>query len=178
MRHPHRSVGVGLVVAMTLAPRAGHAASDPESDDVAMRTMELGLGGAYLAAFDDETEVAHLGGVGGSWSKYFFRRLLSFEGVFHALFAEDVVSMPIDLVVKIDVELGRVVHPYATVGPTFIPEIEHGVAKLWVGAAVALGTDLWFSATSGFMIELNGNLVAHRGVRPEIGAFVGPVFRF
>lgn len=180
MRPVSRPVGVTLAGSLILfAPVQGHAASTSETeDDVATRTMELGIGGAYLAAFDAEAEVAHLGGIGGSWSRYLFRRLLSFEGVVHGLFGEGVVSIPIDLVLKIDAELGHVVHPYATLGPTFIPEIEHGIAKLWVGAALAVGADLWFSARSGFMIELNGNLIAHHGVRPELGAFIGPVFRF
>ncbi len=153
---------------------AGHAkAADPDIND----PIELSWGGAYLVAVQ-EGSVHHLGGVGASFSAYFVPHLFSFEIVSHALFGAHDLSFPIDLVIKADAVLSRVVHPYVNLGPTVVPEIQNGVAKLWVGGSIALGVDLWFAHHWGLMIELNGNLIARRGIRPEVGTFIGPVFRF
>lgn len=168
-----RMLALATVFACLLAPSLGRATEDADLND----PIELSLGVPYLAAFE-EGSVHHLVGVGGSFSAYFVPHLLSFELVSHALFGEHVQSFPVDLVVKADAVLSRVVHPYVTLGPTVVPEVAHGEAKVWIGAALALGVDLWFSHHWGFMVELNGNLIARRGVRPEVGAFVGPVLRF
>jgi hypothetical protein len=170
--------GFGLVLTPSKSARAAgvgepeHAAS--AEPDV---TSEVAVGGAYLAAVEDE-DLHHHGGIGASYSYYIISRLLSVEVVAHTLFASHLVAFPVDFQLKIDRALTAMVHPYFAAGPTVVGEVVRGEAKVWPGISTALGVDLWNGPRWGFMIELNANLVAVHGLRPELGTFIGPVTRF
>jgi hypothetical protein len=116
--------------------------------------------------------------VGASFAYFIVPRLLAVEVIGHALFAAHLTAFPIDLQVKIERALSTLVHPYVSAGPTVVVESVGGKVTAWPGLSTALGVDLWHAAHWGLMVEVNANVIATHGLRPELGMFVGPVTRF
>lgn len=177
---------LGCFVAHVVAAPTAWASEPPARTDAPVRPdphddmrVEVSAAAVVLTQLPAAGAGHTLVGGGVSASYAFVPHRWAAEVVVHALVSDSVTSYPVDLLLKRELPLGRVVHPFVTLGPTIVPELRsgHGATFIFGGAASA-GIDFWLAEHVGVVVEGNANLLAHHGALLELGAILGPVARF
>jgi hypothetical protein len=146
------------------------------ADQTYHRQYAMGTMGAYEYAVGEHEE-AHLGG----WGLFFELGLvphLELEFLVKLMGGKELMSVPIDILLKVPFHPIPEVHPFIGFGPTVAFAMNAEEMKVHYGGVVAAGSHFWASKGFGFLVEASYTLAYGHSLIHDIVGAAGLVARW